>query len=97
MNYIEYYYKGQIHSKCFYVKGKLHGENIVYHINGQVWEKCFYVNGKLHGEYIDYYEDGSVNWHYLYVNGELLIDLKESPVDDEDKMLLTLQYGVEWL
>jgi hypothetical protein len=33
----------------------------------------------------------------LYVNGELLKDLKEYPVCDEEKMLLTLQYGVEWL
>jgi hypothetical protein len=33
----------------------------------------------------------------LYVNDEILIDLKESSVDNEDKMLLSLQYGVEWL
>jgi hypothetical protein len=26
-----------------------------------------------------------------------LIDLTESPVDNEEKMLLSLEHGVEWL
>jgi antitoxin component YwqK of YwqJK toxin-antitoxin module len=59
--------------------------------------KCLYVNGNRHGEYITYKENGSVVWHLLYVNGKMLIDLKESPVNDEEKMLLTLEHGVEWL
>jgi hypothetical protein len=33
----------------------------------------------------------------LYVNDEILIDLKGSPVDNEDKMLISLEHGVEWL
>jgi antitoxin component YwqK of YwqJK toxin-antitoxin module len=97
MNYITYHNDGQVRMKCFVVNGKLHGEYINYYEDGQVRKKCFYVNGIWHGEYIDYYSDGSVAWHLLYVNGELLIDLKESPVDNEEKMLSSLQSGVEWL
>jgi hypothetical protein len=33
----------------------------------------------------------------LYVNGKMLIDLLESPVCDEEKMILSLEHGVEWL
>jgi hypothetical protein len=51
----------------------------------------------MHGEYIEYYDDGSVDWHRLYVDGNMLIDLKESPVCNEEKMLLSLEHGVEWL
>jgi antitoxin component YwqK of YwqJK toxin-antitoxin module len=79
------------------VNGERHGEFISYYSDGQVREKCLYVNGKLHGEFIDYHRDGSVDWHRLFVNDEELIDLKESPVCDEEKMLLTLEHGIEWL
>jgi antitoxin component YwqK of YwqJK toxin-antitoxin module len=82
--------------ECFYVNGMLHGEYAFYYENGQVGRKYSHVNCKLHGECIGFYGDGSVKWHLLYVNDKVLIDLTESPVRDEEKMLLSLQYGVEW-
>jgi antitoxin component YwqK of YwqJK toxin-antitoxin module len=97
MRRINYYMCGQISRKCFVVNGKRHGEYISYHENGQISRKCFYVNGIWHGEYIFYHRDGSIDWHRLYVNDEILIDLLESPVCDEEKMLLALEHGVEWL
>jgi antitoxin component YwqK of YwqJK toxin-antitoxin module len=97
MKHIVYYNNGQVWSKCFLVNGKIHGEYIEYYKNGQVHKKCFVVNEKMHGEYIEYYDDGSVDWHRLYVDGNMLIDLKESPVCNEEKMLLSLEHGVEWL
>jgi antitoxin component YwqK of YwqJK toxin-antitoxin module len=72
-------------------------KDIEYYEDGQISRKCFLVNGKLHGEYIFYHSDGSIDLHRLHVNNKALLDLKESPVCDEDKMLLSLQYGVEWL
>jgi antitoxin component YwqK of YwqJK toxin-antitoxin module len=92
-----YYVNGQVWRKYFSVNGNQHGECFSFYDDGRVCSKSFYINGKLHGEFIGYHRDGSVDWHYLYVNGELLLDLKESPVDNEEKMLLSLQYGVEWL
>jgi antitoxin component YwqK of YwqJK toxin-antitoxin module len=96
MMYVDYYMNGQIKRKAFLDNGNWHGEYIFYYNDGQVWIKCFFVNGKYHGEYISYHRDGTVDWHRLFVNNEALINLKESPVYDEDKMLLSLQYGVEW-
>jgi antitoxin component YwqK of YwqJK toxin-antitoxin module len=97
MRRIYCYPNGQLLEKYSYANGNKHGEYIYYYSNGQVWSKCFYVNGEWHGEYIDYNRYGSINRHRLYVDGYELKDLKESPVYDEEKMLLTLQYGVEWL
>jgi antitoxin component YwqK of YwqJK toxin-antitoxin module len=97
MKYISYHENGQVWEKCSYVNGIYHGEYIEYYEDGQISRKCFLVNGKLHGEYIFYHSDGSIDWHRLFVNGEILINLKESPVYNEEKMLLSLERGVEWL
>jgi antitoxin component YwqK of YwqJK toxin-antitoxin module len=92
-----FYDDGRVCSKSFYINGKLHGEFISFYENGQVLRQCLLNDDVYHGEYITYYGNGQVGWHRLFVNGNVLIDLKKSPVCNEEKMLLSLQYGVGWI
>ena len=78
-------------------QGVWYGEYKSWHINGQIEEQCFYFNDELHGEYKWWNDNGEIRCHEYMSHGEVVRDLKEDPVDDEDKFLLTLEYGGQWL
>ena len=77
--------------------GELHGEYKRWHKNGQLWIHCFCVNDELHGEYKWWNDNGEIRCHEYMSHGEVVRDLLKEPVTEEDKFMLTLEHGGQWL
>ena len=75
-----------------------HGEYKLWWPNGQLKEQCFWFNNKMHGEGKWWESDGELKCHEYWSHGKIVRDLLIKPIsDDEDKFLLTMQYGGQWL
>ena len=61
--------------------------------NGNRCGHRHYVNGIPHGETKSWGKNGKLYTHRYLANGELVHDFLESPLTDEEKMLLVLKYG----
>ncbi len=78
-------------------KDQHHGEFKSWWDNGQLREHFFCVNDEMHGERKWWYKSGKLISHEYWSNGKLVLDFKEEPATDEDKFLLTLECGGQWL
>jgi antitoxin component YwqK of YwqJK toxin-antitoxin module len=78
-------------------EGRYQGECKRWDENGQLYIHCFWVNGKLHGERKRCFSNGTLMYHDFYVDDEVYRDLLEEPVTDEEKFMITLETGGEWL
>ncbi len=79
-------------------KGRYQGEYKDWWDNGQIWEHCIYLNGEWHGERKYWDEDGVLTYHKFYVRDVLYRDLLLVPIEsDEEKFLITLETGAQWL
>lgn len=50
-----------------------------------------------HGEWKEWHDSGGLVYHWYYENGLLIHDFIESPLSDEEKILLVLKYGAPML
>ena len=78
-------------------KDEWHGEYKAWWFNGQLKEQCFWVNNKMHGEGKWWESDGELKCHEYWSHGKIVRDLLEEPVTEEDKFMLLLQHGGQWL
>ena len=78
-------------------KKQQHGEYKLWWPNGKLSTHCFYFNGKINGEYKLWGKDGELIDHEYWCHGKRVRDLIIEPVTEEDKFLLTLEYGGQWL
>ena len=78
-------------------KGLRHGEYKDWWDNGQLFEHCFYVNDEIHGEYKRWYITGELRHHKYFSHGIEIRDFIKVPVEEEDKFMLSLEHGGQWI
>jgi len=88
---------GQLMNHCFWVNDGLHGEYKSWYSDGQIHDHCFWVNDEIHGESKWWSANGQIRFHTYYSHGKVLRDLLKEPADEEDKFMLTLKHGGQWL
>jgi len=95
--YKSWHDNGHLKRHCFFHNNQYHGEYKAWYRNGQIELHCFWGNDNLHGECKTWWENGELDENVFYADGVLVRDLIKEPADEEDKFMLTLKHGGQWL